>query len=53
MTALNFPPSPTDGQIFGNYRWDATIGVWRLLPEAVPSPTGAVGFSRTFLLMGA
>ncbi len=52
MTALNFPPNPVDGEIFGNYRYDDTIGVWRLLPEAVPS--GAVaGFSRTFLLMGA
>lgn len=36
MTALNFPPSPTDGEIFGNYRWDDTIGVWRLLPENFP-----------------
>jgi hypothetical protein len=38
VIALNFPSSPVDGQIFGNYRWDATIGVWRLLPEAVSTP---------------
>lgn len=53
MTALNFPPNPVDGEIFGNYRWDDTIGVWRLLPEAVPSPTDAGGYARHFLLMGA
>jgi hypothetical protein len=35
-TALNFPPSPTDGEIFGNYRWDETIGVWRLVPQEFP-----------------
>lgn len=51
MTALNFPPNPVDGEIFGNYRWDDAIGVWRLLPEATPTPTG-VGFEASFLLGG-
>ena len=26
--ALNFPNSPTDGQIYEGYQWDATKGVW-------------------------
>ena len=51
-TALNFPPNPIDGEIFGNYRWDETIGVWRLLPEATSSAV-ETGFARHFLLMGA
>jgi hypothetical protein len=28
MTALDFPASPTDGQTFGNYIYNATRGVW-------------------------
>jgi hypothetical protein len=27
--ALNFPNSPTDGQIYENFYWDATAGIWR------------------------
>lgn len=34
MTALNFPTTPTDGQVYNNYRWNATDGVWRLIPIA-------------------
>lgn len=26
--ALNFPASPTDGQIYEGYQWDASKGVW-------------------------
>ena len=31
--ALNFPDSPTDGQVFNNYYWDDTAGVWRNLSD--------------------
>lgn len=27
--ALNFPSSPTDGDVYDNFVWDATAGVWR------------------------
>lgn len=33
--ALDFPASPTDGQIFDKYQYDATTGVWRLTPVPV------------------
>lgn len=29
MTALNFPSSPTNGQVYGDYTYDSTAGVWR------------------------
>jgi len=29
--ALDFPSSPTDGQIYNNYYWDDTGGVWQFL----------------------
>jgi hypothetical protein len=35
MTAINFPPNPVDGQVFGNYSWDDSVGAWRLLPPEV------------------
>jgi hypothetical protein len=36
--ALNFPNSPVDGQIYDNYYWDATNGVWNSLGNyAVPN----------------
>jgi hypothetical protein len=28
--ALNFPASPADGEIYENFQWDATIGVWQV-----------------------
>ena len=31
--ALNFPDSPTDGQVFNNYYWDDTATVWRNLSD--------------------
>ncbi len=52
MSVLEFPDSPTDGEIYGNYQWDDTVGVWKLLPSITPGATDA-GFAKTFLLMGA
>ncbi len=41
--ALDFPSSPTDGQIYGSYVYNNTIGVWQSKEEsatvAVTSPT--------------
>jgi hypothetical protein len=31
---LDFPSSPTDGEIYNNYQWSATSGAWK----AIPSP---------------
>jgi hypothetical protein len=31
--ALDFPSSPTDGQISGNYIWSASSGVWKAKPN--------------------
>jgi hypothetical protein len=33
MTALDFPSSPSDGQVYQSYFYDATKGVWRRSPE--------------------
>jgi hypothetical protein len=27
--ALNFPNSPTDGDTYDDFYWDATAGIWR------------------------
>jgi hypothetical protein len=27
--ALNFPNSPSDGDTYDNFYWDATAGIWR------------------------
>jgi len=32
--ALQFPNSPSDGQVFNNFRWNATDNAWRLIPTA-------------------
>jgi hypothetical protein len=32
LSALNFPSSPTDGEIYDNYIYNATKGVWELTP---------------------
>jgi microcystin-dependent protein len=41
--ALDFPSSPTDGQVSGNYVWSASSGVWKAKPSSptviVTSPT--------------
>ena len=45
--ALDFPSSPTDGQIYGKYYWNNTAGVWQLLSDtttfglASNTPTGS------------
>ena len=28
MAAMDFPASPTDGQVYGNYVWSASTGAW-------------------------
>lgn len=42
--ALDFPASPTDGQIYNNYYWDNTNSVWRLLGDSLEV---AANFSNT------
>ena len=42
--ALDFPTSPTDGQIYNNYYWDNTNSVWRLLGDSLEI---AAAFSNT------
>lgn len=37
MTALDFPSSPSDGQLYGNYIYDATRGVWNVNAQGVSS----------------
>jgi hypothetical protein len=32
--ALEFPASPTDGQVYNNFRWNASDDAWRLIPIA-------------------
>ena len=46
--ALDFPSSPTNGQIYSNYYYDSTTGAWRAnAPLAVGVPLG--GAAGTFL----
>jgi microcystin-dependent protein len=41
--AINFPNSPTNGQIFGNYTYDDSIPGWRKTPENSASlPAGTI-----------
>ena len=43
MAAIDFPSSPTDGQVFGNYVYDSAVGVWRASVNAVPGlPAGTI-----------
>lgn len=43
MAALDFPASPTDGQVYGNWIWNAAKGAWKAKPltamKATPSDT--------------
>lgn len=43
MAALDFPSSPTNGQVYGQYVYDSTKGAWRvsadLMAAAIPSST--------------
>ena len=31
--AMDFPSSPTDGQIFGNFVWSSSTGAWKSRPQ--------------------
>jgi hypothetical protein len=42
--ALDFPTSPTDGQIYNNYYWDDTNSRWQLLSDSLEV---AADFSNT------
>ena len=35
MTELNFPASPTNGQVYNGYSWNSTISVWTRLNTAI------------------
>lgn len=35
--ALNFPSSPTNGQVYEGYVYDATKGIWTLIPQMLPN----------------
>jgi hypothetical protein len=43
MPALDFPSSPTNGQVYGQYTYDSTKGAWRVssnsLTSVISSPT--------------
>lgn len=46
--ALDFPSSPTNGQVYSNYYYDSTVGAWRAnAPLAVGVPLG--GAANSFL----
>lgn len=51
MAAIDFPGSPTDGQIFVtgtfSWQWSATIGAWNLITTTVTGPTGPTGPTGT------
>ena len=57
MAAIDFPNSPTVGQLFTvgsiTWQWDGTV--WRSQGTVVPGPAGADGEANfnTFMLMGA
>ena len=59
MTNINFPDSPTDGQVFGERKYNATKGVWEdyVLPGDTTSedllPEGISGsFQFQYLVIG-
>ena len=51
MATINFPSSPTDGQVFsaGDHTWIFSAvsaggpGAWKLQTQTVTGPTGATG----------
>jgi hypothetical protein len=69
MAAIDFPNSPTTGQLFtvGDITWEWTGSVWQGIGTAVPGPAGADGEPgadgapgpageanfNTFMMMGA
>ena len=34
MPALNFPANPSNGDVYENYQYDGTDGVWKRLPSS-------------------
>jgi len=41
--ALDFPSSPTNGQLFGNWTYDSSAGAWRKVPDvAAGLPAGVI-----------
>lgn len=43
MTALDFPASPVDGQVYNNFYYDASVGVWRALTALIATtPAGVI-----------
>jgi hypothetical protein len=38
---LNFPSSPTNGEVFNGFTWDESAGVWK--KTSPPGPTGPTG----------
>jgi hypothetical protein len=63
MTAIDFPSSPTPGQLFtvGDITWEWTGTVWQGIGSVITGPEGPEGPAGTdgeatfnsFLLMGA
>ena len=49
--ALEFPASPSNGDIYAGYQYNSTLGVWELIPDGGPNDIDR--FKRTFLMMGA
>lgn len=42
MTAMNFPDNPTDQQVYNDYIWIASEGVWRSAVMVGASPCGSI-----------
>lgn len=43
MASIDFPSSPVNGQVFNNYTYDSTVGVWRASTQATPGlPAGTI-----------
>lgn len=41
--ALDFPSSPTNGQVYGTYTYDSVVGVWRTTPDLASGlPAGTI-----------
>jgi hypothetical protein len=60
MPAIDFPNSPTVGQLFivGDVTWEWTGAVWQGIGTVTAGPTGPAGVNgeanfNSFLLMGA
>jgi len=47
MATINFPTSPTDGQVFTDgdhtWIWSSSVGAWNLEAQTVTGPTGPTG----------